>query len=131
MHTTCIGDMGLRPSPGRSDSWSFMIPTSTHSTKPDLVQIHRATVSDMEAVAAVLRDAFLEFKSLYTKSAYAETTADPDMLRRRLDEARSGPQDCGAKSSARFQRLRSRTAYTFAAQLCFRWLAEIELPGCS
>ena len=40
----------------------------------------------MEAVATVLRNAFLEFKSLYTKSAYAETTPDPDMLRRRLDE---------------------------------------------
>jgi len=34
-----------------------MIPISTHSTKPDVVQIHRATGSDMEAVAGVLRDA--------------------------------------------------------------------------
>jgi ribosomal protein S18 acetylase RimI-like enzyme len=63
-----------------------MIPLSTHSTKPDVVQIHRATISDMEAVAAVLRDAFLEFKSLYTEVAYAETTPDPHTLCRRLDE---------------------------------------------
>jgi ribosomal protein S18 acetylase RimI-like enzyme len=40
----------------------------------------------MEAVAAVLRDAFLEFKSLYTKAAYAETTPDPERLVHRLDE---------------------------------------------
>jgi ribosomal protein S18 acetylase RimI-like enzyme len=63
-----------------------MIPISTHSTKPEVIQIHRATLSDMEAVAAVLRDAFLEFKSLYTEAAYAETTPDPDTLARRLDE---------------------------------------------
>jgi ribosomal protein S18 acetylase RimI-like enzyme len=63
-----------------------MIPISTHSTKPDVVQIHPAIVSDMEAVATVLRDAFLEFKSLYTEAAYAETTPDPDTLVRRLDE---------------------------------------------
>src|SRR4030095_15034481 len=86
MHTTCIGNMVLRRSPGRSASWSFMIPISTHSRKPDVVQIHPATVSDMEAVAAVLRDAFLEFKSLYTKAAYAETTPDPERLVHRLDE---------------------------------------------
>jgi peroxiredoxin/ribosomal protein S18 acetylase RimI-like enzyme len=59
---------------------------STQSRKPDLVQIRRATVSDMAAVAAVLRDAFLEFKSLYTEAAFAETTADLDTLVRRLDE---------------------------------------------
>jgi ribosomal protein S18 acetylase RimI-like enzyme len=59
---------------------------STHSTTPEVVQIHRATVSDMEAVATVLGDAFLEFKSLYTEAAYAETTPDPDTLVRRLDE---------------------------------------------
>jgi putative acetyltransferase len=63
-----------------------MIPISTHSTKPDVVQIHPATVADMEAVAAVLHDAFLEFKSLYTDAAYAETTPDPGTLVRRLDE---------------------------------------------
>jgi peroxiredoxin/ribosomal protein S18 acetylase RimI-like enzyme len=63
-----------------------MIPISTHSTKPDVVQIQLATVSNMEAVATVLRDAFLEFKSLYTEAAYAETTPDPDTLVRRLDE---------------------------------------------
>ena len=50
------------------------------------VEIRRATASDMEAVAAVLRDAFLEFRHLYTKAAYAETTPDPDTLRRRLEE---------------------------------------------
>jgi hypothetical protein len=63
-----------------------MIPISTHSRKPDVVQIQPATVSDMEAVATVLRDAFLEFKSLYTEAAYAETTPDPDTLVRRLAE---------------------------------------------
>jgi ribosomal protein S18 acetylase RimI-like enzyme len=63
-----------------------MIRISTHSTKPDVVRIHRATVSNMEAVATVLRDGFLEFKSLYTEAAYAETTPDPDTLVRRLDE---------------------------------------------
>jgi putative acetyltransferase len=62
------------------------MPRSRDSTKPDVVQIHPATVSDMEAVAAVLRDAFLEFKSLYTEAAYAETTPGPDTLVRRLDE---------------------------------------------
>src|SRR5215510_4599837 len=46
-------------------------------------------------------------------------------------KAQSGSQDCEAKSSARFQPLRSRTAYTFAARLCFRPLAEIGLAGCS
>jgi ribosomal protein S18 acetylase RimI-like enzyme len=59
---------------------------SSHSRKPDLVQIRRATGSDMEAVAAVLRDAFLEFKSLYTEAAYSETTPDPVTLVRRLNE---------------------------------------------
>ena len=39
------------------------------------VEIRRATASDMEAVAAVLRDAFLEFRQLYTKAAYAENDA--------------------------------------------------------
>jgi ribosomal protein S18 acetylase RimI-like enzyme len=63
-----------------------MIPISTHSTKPKVVQIHRATVSDMGTVATVLRDVFLEFKSLYTEAAYAETTPDPNTLVRRLDE---------------------------------------------
>jgi putative acetyltransferase len=63
-----------------------MIRISTHSRKPDLVQIHPAIGSDVEAVAAVLRDAFLEFKSLYTEAAYAETTPDPDTLVRRLDD---------------------------------------------
>jgi ribosomal protein S18 acetylase RimI-like enzyme len=63
-----------------------MIPVPTHSTKPDVVQVRRATVSEMQAVAAVLRDAFLEFKSLYTEAAYAETTPDLDTLRRRLAE---------------------------------------------
>src|SRR5262249_28480351 len=86
MHTTCIGNMGLLRSAGRTGSWSFMIPISTHSTKPDVVQIHRATVSDMEAVATVLRDAFLEFKSLYTEAAFAEATPDRDTLVPRLDE---------------------------------------------
>jgi len=50
------------------------------------VEIRRATASDMEVVAAVLRDAFLEFRQLYTKAAYAETTPDPDTLSRRLGE---------------------------------------------
>jgi ribosomal protein S18 acetylase RimI-like enzyme len=63
-----------------------MIPIFTHSNKPDVVQIHPATVSDMEEVATVLRDAFLEFKSLYTEAAYSETTPDADTLARRLDE---------------------------------------------
>jgi len=40
----------------------------------------------MEAVAAVLLDAFLEFKSLYTEAAFAETTPDRDTLVPRLDE---------------------------------------------
>jgi putative acetyltransferase len=63
-----------------------MIPMSTESTNLDVVQIQPATELDMEAVATVLRDAFLEFKSLYTQAAYAETTPDPDTLRRRLHE---------------------------------------------
>jgi ribosomal protein S18 acetylase RimI-like enzyme len=59
---------------------------STESTNLDVVQIQPATELDMEAVATVLRDAFLEFKSFYTQAAYAQTTPDPDTLRRRLHE---------------------------------------------
>ena len=65
-----------------------MIPMATSATKSDVVQIHLATVSDMEAVATVLRDAFLEFKSLYTEAAFEETTPNSDTLRRRLGEGR-------------------------------------------
>ena len=64
-----------------------MIPMSTEPIKLDIIQIQPATELDMEAVATVLRDAFLEFKSFYTQAAYAETTSDPDTLRRRLREA--------------------------------------------
>jgi ribosomal protein S18 acetylase RimI-like enzyme len=59
---------------------------STEPTKIDIVQIQLATELDMEAVATILRDAFLEFKSFYTQAAYAETTPDADTLRRRLHE---------------------------------------------
>jgi ribosomal protein S18 acetylase RimI-like enzyme len=74
------------PSLGRRVSWSFMIPMSTEPATLDVVQIHPATELDMEAVATVLRDAFLEFKPSYTQAAYAETTPDADTLRRRLHE---------------------------------------------
>jgi diamine N-acetyltransferase len=63
-----------------------MIPMSTRPAKLDVVQIRPATELDMEAVATVLRDAFLEFKPSYTQAAYTETTPDADTLRRRLHE---------------------------------------------
>jgi ribosomal protein S18 acetylase RimI-like enzyme len=59
---------------------------STQAAKIDVVQIQVATEFDLEVVAMVLRDAFLEFKSLYTQAAYAETTPNPDTLRRRFHE---------------------------------------------
>lgn len=51
-----------------------------------MIQVCRAIVSDVEAVAAVLRDSFLDLRPLYSEAAYAATTPDADTLCRRLDE---------------------------------------------
>lgn len=41
---------------------------------------------DAAQVSSVLRDAFVEYKSLYTEEAFAATTPDADQIRDRMDE---------------------------------------------
>jgi putative acetyltransferase len=50
------------------------------------VQIRRATERDADALALILREAFVEFERLYTRAGYDATTPDADALRARLAE---------------------------------------------
>ena len=53
--------------------------------KPD-IQIRRAGPSDAESIAAVLREAFVEYKAAYTAEAFAATTPSGEHLQSRMDE---------------------------------------------
>jgi len=50
------------------------------------VEIKRATLEDVEAIALVLHESFAEFESLYTPAAFAATTPTSDQIRQRWSE---------------------------------------------
>ncbi len=50
------------------------------------VEIRRAALEDVELIAAVLREAFAEFESLYTPAAFAATTPTAWQIRDRWNE---------------------------------------------
>jgi GNAT superfamily N-acetyltransferase len=52
----------------------------------DIVQIRRALVEDIDAIAFVLRQAFLAYEPLYPPAAFAVTTPPSDQIRERWDE---------------------------------------------
>jgi len=53
-------------------------------------QIRIATIEEAESIAAVLREAFMEFEPAYTPEAFAATTPTSDQPRARWDEGRCG-----------------------------------------
>jgi Acetyltransferase (GNAT) domain len=130
MRTTCIGNMGLRPSPGRRVSWSLMIPMSTESTNLDVVQIQPATELDMEQSPRFCVTHFSNSNLFIPKPPMRKRRRIPTRCVAVYTKVRSGLQDGAAKSWERSQALRNRTAYMFAARLSFRPLAETGLPGC-
>ena len=48
--------------------------------------IRRATEADADALAQLMRDAFVEFERFYTRAGYTATTADAPTIRARLAE---------------------------------------------
>jgi GNAT superfamily N-acetyltransferase len=50
------------------------------------IQINRATLDDIEAIASVLLASFAEYESLYTPEAFSVTTPTPHQLRERWRE---------------------------------------------
>lgn len=55
-------------------------------TDPSTVSVRLAVAGDVEAIASVLRQAFVEYQSLYTPAAFAATTPTSDRIRSRLEE---------------------------------------------
>ena len=53
--------------------------------RPD-IQVRMATPDDAQAVAAVLREAFVEYEASYTAEAFAATTPAGEQVRGRMDE---------------------------------------------
>jgi GNAT superfamily N-acetyltransferase len=51
-----------------------------------VTQLRTANVSDAEAIAATLREAFAEFEPLYTPGGFLATTPTPEQLRARWSE---------------------------------------------
>lgn len=54
------------------------------ATRP--LQIRLATLDDVTEIAAILRDAFVEFQALYTAGGFAATTPDAQTLSARFHE---------------------------------------------
>ncbi len=50
------------------------------------IEIHRASPGDAPAIAAVLRESFVEFKALYTDGGFAVTTPDAEQVLTRMQE---------------------------------------------
>jgi ribosomal protein S18 acetylase RimI-like enzyme len=53
---------------------------------PAKTHVRFATVDDAESIAAVLRQAFVEYQALYTPQAFAATTPPAETLRERWSE---------------------------------------------
>lgn len=53
---------------------------------PADLEIRRASPEDSAAIAAVLRDAFAEYKDLYTEGGFAATTPNEKQVLRRMQE---------------------------------------------
>lgn len=54
-------------------------------TRPGAV-VRLATIDEAEAIAAVLRESFAEFETLYTPDAFTATTPGPEKIRARWHE---------------------------------------------
>src|SRR5688572_21254167 len=50
------------------------------------VLIRSATVDESQAIASLLKQAFIEYEPLYTPAAFAATTPTPHQIRRRWNE---------------------------------------------
>jgi putative acetyltransferase len=53
---------------------------------PADIEIRRARPEDSAAIAAVLREAFAEYKDLYTEGGFAATTPNEEQILRRMQE---------------------------------------------
>jgi putative acetyltransferase len=53
---------------------------------PNHIEIRRATVVDVAAIAATLHKSFIEFRALYTDGGFAATTPDAEGVSARLSE---------------------------------------------
>jgi GNAT superfamily N-acetyltransferase len=50
------------------------------------IQVRLANANEAESLAAVLREAFIEYESFYTAKAFALTTPTPDEIEKRWEE---------------------------------------------
>jgi putative acetyltransferase len=64
---------------------------------PQKILIRRAAAEDTGAIAAVLRDSFIEYEALYTEGGFNATVLDPERIRRRMEE---GPVWVAQRDSA-------------------------------
>src|SRR5262245_3253285 len=63
------------------------MPVSRHPAGSGaFIDVRRAVMFDLDALADLLRAAFHEFRPLYSDAGFAATTPDADQLRRRLEE---------------------------------------------
>src|SRR2546428_2972774 len=81
MSSRCAGLISVEMRYG--PSVTFVNLACIHSAS---VPIRRATDKDVDTVARVLKDAFLEFERLYTRAGYDATTPDAAHVRERLAE---------------------------------------------
>lgn len=65
--------------------------------EPADIEIRRASPGDSAAIAAVLHDAFAEYKDLYTEGGFAATTPNEEEVLRRMQE---GPVWIALRDSA-------------------------------
>ena len=54
--------------------------------KPETLQLRTAVPDDASAIASVLYESFIEYKSSYTLEGFAATTPGPDEVKRRIVE---------------------------------------------